>query len=318
MLTRPTRRAVTRGLTALVAGSVLTPLFGAETESATRCRKSTQCPARTLCDKGRCRKCTVCKSGCLYPTLQSALLDPAGPAVVRLCAGTYQLHLTISRDVTLIGAGKGTGKGNTILDGGNNGRVVNIPGASTVALRNLRITGGAVEPGGVADGLGGGILNGAQLTLTDCTITGNQAREGGGMYNSGTVQMTRCTVADNQTVDDVLLGGGIANHGNLTLVESLVTLNTAGSGGGIFNENATVTLDDSIVSENMAEIGGGIHNSTGKVTLINGSSITGNDAGTEPGTGGGIFNDSELDMLDLSGGSITGNDPDDCAGICPP
>src|ERR687897_151254 len=36
LLTTPSRRAVMRGLAALVAGTILTPLFGAETEAAKR------------------------------------------------------------------------------------------------------------------------------------------------------------------------------------------------------------------------------------------------------------------------------------------
>jgi hypothetical protein len=68
------------------------------------------------------------------------------------------------------------------------------------------------------------------------------------------------------------------------------------------------------VSKNTAQIGGGIYNTDGIVTLINGSSITDNDASPEQGTGSGIFNDFELDA---AGGSITGNRPDDCAGVCP-
>jgi hypothetical protein len=236
---------------------------------------------------------------------------------VRLCAGTYSVNLTINRDVTLIGAGNGNGPGHTILHGGNDGRVVETPGPLTVALRNLRITGGAAtEPGGVEAGRGGGIYNSAQqLTLTDCAITGNRACEGGGMFTFGPVQMTRCTVSDNEAVDDGFLGGGIYNGGTLTLVDSLLTMNTALSGGGIMNASGTVTLDDSIVSKNTAEIGGGIYTTHGRVTLLNGSSITDNDAaGPEPGTGGGIFNDGELDA---AGGSITGNRPDECAGVCP-
>src|SRR3954464_2120229 len=128
------------------------------------------------------------------------------------------------------------------------------------------------------------------------------------MHNVGTARMTRCTIANNETFDDDFVGGGISNMGGLTLVDSLVTNNrTAGDAGGIFNDGGSVTLDHSIVSENKAPagIGGGIYNTDGKITLIHGSSITGNEASPDPGNGGGIFNDSELDLLDTAGGSIT-------------
>jgi hypothetical protein len=254
--------------------------------------------------------------------VESALLDPAGPAVVRLCAGTY-MPLTINREVTLIGAGNGNGPGNTVFNGGNNGRVITIQGVSPVTLRNLRITGGdATVPGGVDAGRGGGIYSFVQLTMTDCTITGNRAWEGGGMFNGGPAQMTRCTISDNEAVDDGFLGGGIYNTGNLTLTQSRVTLNrTEGNGAGIFTEGGIVTLDDSDVDTNTAnQGGGGIFATNSQIHLLNGSRITGNRADLDS-VGAGVFLDDT--PLEISGGSsITGNTPDDCfdgdSTDCPP
>ena len=71
-------------------------------------------------------------------------------------------------------------------------------------------------------------------------------------------------------------GGGIANHGSLTLAESVVANNSAGDGGGIFSDGDVLTLTASTVSGNSsASSGGGIFISGGTVQ-ITGSTISGN------------------------------------------
>jgi hypothetical protein len=220
----------------------------------TACTTSTQCPPGALCHDGLCRACDVCPSGCYYASVLEAVADPAGPATVHICAGTYSAHLTIRRDVTLIGAGDGAGAGDAILDGAGSAGVVTIFPGLRVTLQRLRIT------GATPNNDGGSITNtSSQLTLRDCTITGNSAANGGGILNK--------------------LGGWV------TLDHSHVTLNDAVFGGGVYN-NASATI-----------------------VLLNGSRITGNTA-TYPGIGGGgILN---YGTVDASGGTITGNTPDQC------
>ena len=95
------------------------------------------------------------------------------------------------------------------------------------------------------------------------------------------------------------MGGGIFNKENLTLVESVVTGNSAQlAGGGIFVERGKLSVDRSVISDNSAGLGGGVHSGldgddTRPTTLITNSTITGNTAsGTpdSPAYGGGIFN----------------------------
>jgi hypothetical protein len=228
------------------------------------CSVSTQCPAGTLCLEDVCQTCDVCGSGCSYATPTEAVADPAGPATIRLCPGIYQAHLTIRRDVHLIGAGNGNRAGDTILDGAGSVGVVTVIPGFRVTLQRLRITGAAPHNDG------GSITNtGSFLTLRDCLVTGNSAT----------------------------YGGGIDNRGYLELDHSEITLNDAQSGGGVYNRvNCTAILR-------------------------NGSTISRNSATSPPGiSGGGIFNQG---TVDASGGSISGNHPDDCVdGLfgagCPP
>jgi len=90
-------------------------------------------------------------------------------------------------------------------------------------------------------------------------------------------------------------GGGIANHGTMTISGAKITGNTAptdssnnpGIGGGIANANSGIP-------------GSG-------VLTINGSKITGNSAS---GGGGGIINMGGT--VTLKGTKVTGNVPDNC------
>ena len=64
---------------------------------------------------------------------------------------------------------------------------------------------------------------GCTLTITNSTISGNQANNGGGIYNSGTLTITSSTVSTNTTG----LGGGIYNNGGtLTIVNSTISGNS--------------------------------------------------------------------------------------------
>jgi hypothetical protein len=76
------------------------------------------------------------------------------------------------------------------------------------------------------------------LTLTNCTVSGNQANGstalGGGIYAlDSTVNLQSCTVTTNQANGTTLgEGGGIYSYGNvLTLVASTPTGNKATTGG---------------------------------------------------------------------------------------
>jgi len=92
------------------------------------------------------------------------------------------------------------------------------------------------------------------------------------------------------------MGGGIRNHGNLTITNSSINNNVAevppggvgsSAGGGIFNEAGTLTLIDSQVFSNRADHGGGVENfATAELfatnVLIEDNVVT--------GSGGGLWN----------------------------
>ena len=193
-----------------------------------------------------------------YATIQDALNDSTC-ATINVAAGTYEEHITISRDVTI----RGAGEDQTVIDGGGSGRVVTISGDPVVTIKNITIQHGH----STIDG--GGILNFGNLTIQNSTFTDNEASSrGGGILNVGELIIQNSTFTDNEAFE----GGGIGNFGSLTLRNSTITDNEAFGdlgGGGIYNfSGSTATLRNSTVTDNTANVGDDISNE-GSLTLRN-------------------------------------------------
>ncbi len=141
---------------------------------------------------------------------------------------------------------------------------------------------------------GGGISNyGGTVTVSNSTLSGNDASNGGGIYNAGgTLTISNSILSGNSAK----YGGGVYNAGGSVIVSNHSTLSGnyaspdyfghGGYGGGIYNSAGTVMISNSILSGNAAYVfgldggGGGIYNDPhGTVTVKNSSSITGNDSG---------------------------------------
>ena len=75
---------------------------------------------------------------------------------------------------------------------------------------------------------GGGIYNTGTLTLTNVTLSGNQANSGGGLHNQGSASLSNVTVYENTAVAN---GGGLhGSSGTLTVVNSIIASNSAPTG----------------------------------------------------------------------------------------
>jgi hypothetical protein len=152
----------------------------------------------------------------------------------------------------------------------------------------------------------GGVLNEGNLSLTDCSITGNTSTGGaGGIQNDGTLSLTGCTINDNSTSGP---GAGLFNDrgASATLTDCTISSNViswaTGSNGkpivgaGICNFG-TLTVADSTLSDNLAgydgafkqvgsgATGAGLYNS-GTATLSN-CTFSGNRSAVD---GGGVAN----------------------------
>jgi CSLREA domain-containing protein len=246
-----------------------------------------------------------------------------GADTIDVPAGTYAIgidgsqedqnatgDLDLTSDVSIVGAGPAA----TTIDGASLDRVMHIPGAASVSLSGLTITGGRPDPDYVVDGAGGGIDNVAgSVALDDVVVTGNGSTDlyvsAAGIRNGGTMTITRSVVSGNVAYGGD--AGGILNTGKMTIEDSSVAGNGNLLGGGIRNDGTISIARTAIIGNSAVQTdyspaaGGGLHN-TGTATLVN-TTVSGNVASaTERASahGAGIFNGGGLN---LSGVTVTDN-----------
>ena len=156
------------------------------------------------------------------------------------------------------------------------------------------------------------VLSGNSVTFTDLTIRhGNiGSGPGGGVWirEGASVHMERVTLADNSAVD----GGGLANSGVLTMSDFSIDRNLAlgGSGGGVYNDGSA-GLFSGVIMSNESSTGGGIFNASQAEALdLMDMHVQANTASS---SGGGIHNlgpmsvaesDVILNAADFDGGGI--------------
>jgi hypothetical protein len=123
-----------------------------------------------------------------------------------------------------------------------------------------------------------------------------------------TVALSGLTISDGSTSFDDGFGGGILNHGTLTVSGCTISNNDApfvvyqvpGSGGGIYSDG-TLTVSDCTVSNNSAySSGGGIYNAAGATLAVTGGTVSGNGGLY----GGGIYNAGKATV---SNTTVSGN-----------
>jgi CSLREA domain-containing protein len=157
---------------------------------------------------------------------------------------------------------------NLTIANGRAGSGAGIRNEGNLSVRNCLIQGNDAR-----EGAGGGILNVTGSThrgfldVKDTRIVGNVARNGAGIYSFyAFATVTRCTISGNSAGN---YGGGIFNgaweytsvEGTLAIVGSTISGNQAFIGGGIANgESGAITAQDCTIADNLALAGGGIYN----------------------------------------------------------
>ncbi|MEH2467711.1 choice-of-anchor Q domain-containing protein [Nostoc sp.] len=203
----------------------------------------------------------------------------------------------------------GTGADLLTVSGNNASGVFDIGSHATVEIKGLTITEGNGHGYYEIFG-GGGIYNQGTLTLSNASISSNNAETGGGIYNTGTLKVSNSTISDNTAG---YYAGGIYNDGGtLTVSNSTISGNNGGSsyysdgfGGGIYNRGGTATVSNSTISNNSGGDGGGIYNSG--TLLVNNTTINGNSIFAYVGhsdIGGGIYNSG---IATVTNSTISGN-----------
>jgi len=260
-----------------------------------------------------------------YRTIAKGITEANPDGTVNVADGTYQEHLTIDKNVNLVG----TSQIGTIIDGTSNGRPVTINGGVIVTMSYFTIQNGRVTGGSV---YGGGIFNNGNLTLNNCTVKTNQANPttfygssyGGGIYNAGIMTIKGSTVEYNYATGYYAYGGGIINYGAMSIEDSTVQNNNAVSsgdealGGGIYNED-TLTIINSTIKGNIAwnaypddAYGGGIYN-YGTLIMDN-TNMEGNIARGYYAVGGGIYN--FYGNMEISNSNINKNEAQASGSSC--
>ena len=195
-----------------------------------------------------------------------------------------------------------------LIDGGG----IWSDGAGTV----LTVLGSEVTQNFAAEH-GGGIANtdGSVMTITNSDVTGNDAGdEGGGIYNhlAANAIIETSDISGNAGLGVFSLGGGITNiDASMSIENSTVNNNTAGTGGGIYHFEDTffTSLEtfDVTVSGNEAtgsDGGGGIFARFGDVDL---NLVEVDDNHATNGDGGGLFLDPESNTMVLRQSTISNN-----------
>ena len=162
----------------------------------------------------------------------------------------------------------------------NSHHVATIPETDMdVVIDGFTIIGGHADSdtpltrgGGGPSPLGGGMRNGGNPTLSNCTFAGNLAREGGAMStHGGTPTLTDCVFHHNLAYE----GGAVSTYaGTPTLTGCVFHHNVAyerrlflpdgtvvpmyGHGGAIYAQSGMI-LDDCKFYSNLAASGGGMH-----------------------------------------------------------
>jgi hypothetical protein len=274
------------------------------------------------------RSTTVCvgqRAGC-YASLQPAF-DAAGDGdTIRVDPGTYAGGVALDKSVTIVGSGATR----TIISGGGPVLTIGVFGAADadklkVSISGVTITGGVATSAPTPDGpitfvaVGGGVYIpsgpggtvGATVTINHSVITGNHASPTSALADTGNDE---CPGGDCPFA--FAAGGGIADVGRLTLVDSIVSDNVAGgpvasdaAGGGIWTATnggpGSLTVIDSWISGNRASVsapnglfghGGGIEVQDGEALTVRNSTVSGNTASVSNSYPSGV------DMAADSGG----------------
>jgi CSLREA domain-containing protein len=234
-------------------------------------------------------------------------------------AGADTITFTVSGDIILLttlpaitdAAGLTiNGSGQTVaIRAERRDRLITVAPGALLTINQLTIASGFIE------GLGGGIYNSGDLTITNSTFEDNSAINGGAIYNAGgSLKITSTTFSGNTASNN---GGGIYyNDGDSEsfILNSTFATNLAEiSGGGVsINKGGSLPITNSTFSSNVAGTGGAIYTNSENEILINtilANSFGGNCSGLMIIDGGNNIDDGTTCGWDTSAGSMSSTNP---------
>lgn len=203
------------------------------------------------------------------------------------------------------------GNGKTI-DGSDKSRIFIIT-AKDITLKNIVFKNGRSQKNydNILNSNGGAIrvnIN-AGATIENCRFMNNASEEyGGAIDNFGELTIVESSFTQNSALEEYGLGGAIKNTlAKLTLINSTFTENKAKrEGGAIYNgDDSECNITDSTLQDNSAEDGGAISNVDSELSLCK-SELHQNVAKND---GGAIYN--SRGELKLAGSVFDGNATDE-------
>ena len=217
---------------------------------------------------------------------------PGLSGTITLTQGDLEINSVI--DLT------GPGRDLLTIDAAGSSRVFYVSASAPVTIEGLTITGGSdVNGGGIYDEGGSG------FTLRDVVLTGNAAvgAYGGGLYSTGDVTLVDTVVSNNTASFE---GGGVYVKGNLVMEGSTISGNSGDSGGGAWVKG-DISITTSTFDNNTSNgCGGGLYSavSNGTVTITD-STFSNNSSDNR--YGGAIDIDNGYNTVVIANTTITGN-----------
>ncbi|HEV3310920.1 MAG TPA: putative Ig domain-containing protein [Chloroflexota bacterium] len=209
---------------------------------------------------------------------------------------TGVFEVTNAAAATIAGLTITNGKDSTNLFGG----------ISVQAVAALTVNGCTFVSNQSAGAGGGAIINAGTLTVTDSTFNSNSGVVGGAIDNvsGATAVLINCTISGNQATTGSGTGGGVANAGSLTLLNTLIAQNTSAG------------TDPDVVGAFNSPGHNLIGNATGSTGLTNG--IKGDQVGNAaPFTGNLTNGEATIDNVSSTAGLTVGQLITDTDGAIP-
>ncbi|MCL2577839.1 MAG: hypothetical protein FWE27_07300 [Defluviitaleaceae bacterium] len=151
------------------------------------------------------------------------------------------------------------------------------------------------------------VESGATLTINNIMITRIGGTSGRGIDNDGTTIMNGGQISGHMnilTIDNGY-GGGVINrtNANFTMNNGIISHNVAEYGGGICNHGSLTIMDGLIYHNSGTTDGGGVYTSRNALLTMDGGLISKNTV--SHGFGGGIFISGGA--FEMEGGNISSN-----------
>jgi hypothetical protein len=259
----------------------------------------------------------VAAAGAIVPISCSPSALASAITAANTSVGTTTIQLPFSCTITIVTPATATDglpviTGNVAIAGSQNDviqrasiapnfRIFEVAATGTLSLSSLSILNGN------SAGLGGGILNAGDLSVSASKFSGNTASNGGAVSNSPGGTATISGTLMNQNTTTGVGGGAIINFASLFLSRSTVDSNSAPVNGGGLNTQplAISRIAQTTFTNNVAgSLGGGISNLGS--TYLNGSQVRLNSGSS----GGGIASGNNNVFLTTT--IVRDNTPDNC------